>query len=120
MAIQYFATKEEAESVPNSQLSWCIVKDGKHWCAVTGEDITLPPAPPTVLDSRRFWTTAYDLGYLPAINAMLATLPERDQIIAQRETSFDRTSHLFAGFAQALGVSNAEVLAFFAYGAALP
>lgn len=39
MAIQYFATKAQAEAVPNSQLSWCIVKDGKPWAAATGEDV---------------------------------------------------------------------------------
>lgn len=54
MAIQYFATKEEAESVPNSQLSWCIVKDGKHWCAETGSDIT-----PSLLDPDREALKAY-------------------------------------------------------------
>jgi hypothetical protein len=85
----------------------------------TGEDApTIEP--PTTLDARRFWTTALDLGYKPAIDAMLAQMPERDQIIAQRETNFDRTSPLFAGFAAALGVTNDEVLEFFAYGAALP
>ncbi len=94
--------------------------DGQTIRVFTGADMPPQPEPPTTLDARRFWTTAYDLGYLPAINAMLATLPERDQIIAQRETSFDRTSPLFSGFAQALGVSDTEVLAFFAYGANLP
>ena len=39
MAILYFATKAEAEAVPNSQLSWSIVKDRKPWTAATGEDI---------------------------------------------------------------------------------
>jgi hypothetical protein len=79
-----------------------------------------PRAAPTTLDARRFWTTALDLGYKPAIDAMLAQMPERDQIIAQRETNFDRTSPLFLGFAQALGVTDEEVMAFFAYGAGLP
>ena len=119
MAIKYFSTKAEADAQAG-ETSWCIVDNGKPWRAATGEDMPPPPEPPTQLDARRFWTTAFDLGYLPAINAMLATMPERDQIIAQREVSFDRTSPLFAGFAQAIGVSNAEVLAFFAYGAALP
>jgi hypothetical protein len=86
----------------------------------TGDDAPPPPEPPTVLPARKFWLAAKDLGYKNAIDAMVAGMDERQQIIVEKETEFDRTNPLFAEFVATLGVTNEEVLAFFAYGANLP
>ncbi len=86
---------------------------------LTGDDAPSPPEPPTTLDRRRFWMTAHDLGYKPAIDSMVAGMSERQQIIVREEIQFDRTNPLFAEFAAALRVTDEEIDAFFRYGAAL-
>lgn len=87
---------------------------------LTGEHAPQPAEVPTILSARKFWLAAIDLGYKARIDAMVAQMSERDQIIVSKEDEFDRTNPLFAGFATALGVTDAEVLAFFTYGASLP
>jgi hypothetical protein len=54
MAIQYFATKAEADSVSGGETSWAIVKDGKPWRASTGADIS-----PSMVDADRESVKAY-------------------------------------------------------------
>lgn len=87
---------------------------------LTGDDAPPPPQPPTTLSARKFWLAAIDLGYKARIDAMVSQMSERDQIIVSKEDEFDRSNPLFAGFQAALGVTDEEVMAFFAYGAALP
>lgn len=51
---------------------------------------------------------------------MVAGMDKRQQIIVREEIQFDRTNPLFGVFAQALGVTDEEVLSFFEYGSKLP
>ena len=79
MAIQYFKTKTEALAVPNSQISWCIVSDGKPWAALTGEDIIIDLRP--TVTKWQFVQACVDAGFTEAQldTAVLTLTPKRQR-----------------------------------------
>ncbi len=78
MSIQYFTTKAEAESVPGSQVSWCIVKDGKPWCAATEGDISIDLRP--TVTKWQFVQACADAGITEVqIDTAVATLTAKRQ-----------------------------------------
>ncbi len=89
MVIKYFKTKAEAESVPNSQLSWCLVKDGKPWSAATDEGI-IEDQRPTVT-KWQFVQACADAGITEAqLDAAVATLTAKRQRFYKYTDVLDR------------------------------
>lgn len=54
MAIQYFATKAQADAVPGGEVSWSLSKTNTPWRVATGSDIT-----PTNIDTDKEAVKAY-------------------------------------------------------------
>ena len=79
MAIQYFKTKSEAEAVANAQVSWCIVKNGRPWCAATGEDIVVDQRP--TVTKWQLIRAIVDAGFTEAQvdTAVLTLTPKRQR-----------------------------------------
>lgn len=101
MAIQYFATKVEAESVPNSQLSWCIVKDGKPWCAATGDDIAIDIRP--TVTKWQLVQALSDAGITEAqIDTAVSTLTTKRQRFWKYTNVIDRDNPMSSGLRSAL------------------
>jgi hypothetical protein len=96
MAIQYFKTKPEAEAVPNAQVSWHIVKDGKPWAAATGEDI-VADLRPTVTKWQLVQACA-DAGIAEAqIDTAVATLTPKRQRFWKYTNVIDRDNPFSSG-----------------------
>jgi len=101
MAIQYFATKVEAESVPNSQLSWCIVNNGKPWCAATGDDIVIDLRP--TVTKWQFIQACVDAGITETqLDAAVATLTTKRQRFYNYTNIIDRDNPMSGLLRQAI------------------
>ena len=101
MAIQYFATKAQAEAVPNSQLSWCIVGDGKPWAALTGENIIIDPRP--TVTKWQFVQACADAGFTEAqLDAAVLTLTPKRQRFWKYLDKLDRDNPMSGLLRQAI------------------
>jgi len=101
MAIQYFATKAQAEAVPNSQLSWCIVKDGKPWAAYTNNDIIVDPRP--TVTKWQFVQACVDAGFTEAqLDAAVLTLIPKRQRFWKYMDKLDRDNPMSGLLRQAI------------------
>ena len=101
MAIQYFATKAQAEAVPNSQLSWCIVKDGKPWAAATNEDIVADLRP--TVTKWQFVQACVDAGFTEAqLDAAVLTLTPKRQRFWKYLDKLDRDNPMSGLLRQAI------------------
>lgn len=101
MAIQYFATKAQAEAVPNSQLSGCIVKDGKPWAAATNEDIVADLRP--TVTKWQFVQACVDAGFTEAqLDAAVLTLTPKRQRFWKYLDKLDRDNPMSGLLRQAI------------------
>lgn len=101
MAIQYFKKKAEAEAIPNSQLSWCIVKDGKPWCAATGDDIAIDIRP--TVTKWQLVQALSDAGITEAqIDTAVSTLTTKRQRFWKYTNVIDRDNPMSSGLRSAL------------------
>ncbi len=101
MAIQYFKTKAEAVAIPNSQLSWCIVSDGKPWAAATGEDIIADTRP--TVTKWQFVQACADAGITEAqIDTAVLTLTNKRQRFWKYTNILDRDNQFSSGLRSAL------------------
>jgi hypothetical protein len=101
MAIQYFATKVEAEAVANGQVSWCIVKDGKPWAAATGEDVIIDLRP--TVTKWQFVQACIDAGFTEAqLDAAAATLTSKRQRFWKYTNVIDRDNPMSGLLRQAI------------------
>lgn len=101
MAIQYFTTKAEAEAIPDSQLSWCIVKDGKPWCAATGDDIAIDIRP--TVTKWQLVQALSDAGITEAqIDTAVSTLTTKRQRFWKYTNVIDRDNPMSSGLRSAL------------------
>lgn len=98
--------------------SYMLVNE-KNISKLTGEDAPRPPVAPETLPARQFWTAIYDKGLLPAVQALKASLPERDRIIMDAATEFHRSHPKVLEMAAAIGVTQAQIEDLFIYGATL-
>jgi len=97
-----------------------IMIQGAELLVLTGENCHEPePSIPESLPARQFWTAIYDKGLLPAVQALKASLPERDRIIMDAATEFHRSHTKLLEMAAAIGVTEEQVADLFAYGATL-
>ena len=89
MAIQYFATKAQAETVSGAQISWCIVKDGKPWCAATDSDVVVDLRP--TVSKWQLVQACADAGIAEAqIDTAVATLTPKRQRFWKYTNVIDR------------------------------
>lgn len=101
MAIQYFATKAQAEAVPNSQLSWCIVKDGKPWAAATDSDVVVDLRP--TVSKWQLVQACADAGITEAqIDTAVLTLTTKRQRFWKYTDVIDRDNPMSSGLRSAL------------------
>jgi len=101
MAIQYFATKAEAEAIPGAQVLWCIVKNGKPWAAATDEDI-IQDLRPTV-SKWQLVQALVDAGFTEAqIDTAVATLTVKRQRFWKYTSIIDRDNPFASGLRAAL------------------
>lgn len=101
MAVQYFKTKAEAEAVPNSQISWCIVKDGKPWAAATDTDIVADIRP--AVTKWQLVQACVDAGITEAqIATAVATLTAKRQRFWSLTNVIDRDNPMSSGLRSAL------------------
>ena len=101
MAIQYFATKAQAEAVPNSQLSWCIVKDGKPWAAATDSDVVVDLRP--TVSKWQLVQACADAGITEAqIDTAVLTLTTKRQRFWKYTDVIDRDNPFSKGLRGAL------------------
>lgn len=97
-----------------------LIIRGTELLVLTGEDCHEPePSIPESLPARQFWTAIYDKGLLPAVQALKASLPERDRIIMDAATEFHRSHPKVLEMAAAIGVTEAQIEDLFTYGATL-
>ena len=97
-----------------------IIIRGNELLVLTGEDCHEPGRSiPESLPARQFWTAIYDKGLLPAVQALKASLPERDRIIMDAATEFHRSHPKVLEMAAAIGVTEAQIEDLFIYGATL-
>lgn len=97
-----------------------IMIRGAELLVLTGEDCHEPePSIPESLPARQFWTAIYDKGLLPAVQALKASLPERDRIIIDAATEFHRSHPKLLEMSAAIGVTEDQVADLFFYGATL-
>lgn len=102
MAIQYFATKAEAEAVPGAQIAWCIVKDGKPWSASTDEDIVVVDPRPTVT-KWQLVQALVNAGFTETqIDAAVDTLSVKRQRFWKYTNIIDRDNPFASGLRAAL------------------
>ncbi len=101
MAIQYFATKAQAEAVSGAQISWCIVNDGKPWAAATNENIVIDPRP--TVSKWQFVQACADAGFTEAqLDIAAATLTIKRQRFWKYTNVLDRDNPMSGLLRQAI------------------